>query len=754
MNKDVGTIESFITAQFSDVTQLSDIFSIYQKKIKLILSILLKAKSTLHAHRNLCEDFIKLKTICTQDIAFCADIEVKPDADIEEVYAKILFQLENYLNPEVKFYTLKELIDEGVRTDKIFEGPVLTHGFIKTDELKTTQVRRKIHVSDIINFIIDTEGVLSVKNVLLTKYTSDGKPVLPSERWCMEIEEGCKPVLNVYRSKVLFFKGKLPFKAKLEETLNTLIYLHGIEQRNKLKGTADDLEMPKGSYHDLKDYLSIQYEFPMTYGIGEAGLPESSSNERKAQAKQLKAYLMFFDQLLANMFSQLANGKELFSINTSVNQTYFAQYLSEVKGIEDIYVDPIDLQNAFGKPTGADSNAVKDIRYLLVEDRDNFYDRRNRFIDNLIARFSESFNDYVLMLYTYRSADDYDDIGPDELLDDKINFLKDYPVISRERGKAYDYLLPAWNTDNVSGLEKRLARLSGIDDFTRRFLFCIRHIEIQKDAFGKFYFNVTNETGDVLLKSLQLYDSYQDVDEIIKKLSSVVSDVTFYQDKDISATQFSFEIWDAGSTPLAESGVIFSDETARDAAISQVAETMSKDCPAEGMHLVEHILLRPRFTAPVISGFEPEDVYKLFHVCLGENCNFCGEEDPYSFRISLVLPYWHERFKSIEFRRYFEAMARTEAPAHCMIKICWVNNTLMNEFERAYKEWMEALAFYEVDLIQKSSNQDRLRNASNTMIDVLKKLHSEYPEAQLHDCETGLTNPVLLGNTVLGTYKI
>jgi hypothetical protein len=241
---------------------------------------------------------------------------------------------------------------------------------------------------------------------------------------------------------------------------------------------------------------------------------------------------------------------------------------------------------------------------------------------------------------------------------------------------------------------------------------------------------------------------------IIKKLLVVVSDVTYYQDKDISATEFSFEIWDETDTPLAESGALFSDASIRDTAISQVAEIMSKDCPDEGMHLVEHILLRPRFSPPVIAGVDPEEVYKLFHVCLGENCNFCGEEDPYSFRISLVLPYWHERFKSMEFRKYFETMVRTETPAHCMIKICWVNNTLMNEFEQAYKEWMEALALYEIDLIQKSVNQDRLRNASNAMIDILKILHSEYPEAQLHDCETGLTNPVLLGNTVLGTYKI
>lgn len=755
LRRDISAIAPLITAQFNDAAMLQQIMALYQKKIAYVISILEKANFKLHAHRNLCEDYVKLETICTKDVAFCADIEVSSDTDIEEVYAQVLFQLENYLNPEVKFYLLDELIKEGISPDEIFEGPILTHGFIKTDELKNTQVRRKIFVSDIINFIMDIEGVLSVRNVLLTKYNHDGKPDLPSQKWCMEIEGGCKPVLDIYRSKVLFFKGKLPFKPKLDEALDTLKYLHGLEQRNKLKGTADDLEMPEGNHRDLEDYLSVQYEFPLTYGIGEAGLASSATEERRAQAKQLKAYLLFYDQILANFFSQLKNARELFSLDANVNQTYFAQYLNEMLGTEELYFNSVDLKKVFSKPALADSIEVTTIRSQLVENQDTFYDRRNRFLDHLIARFSESFNDYVLMLYTYKNADEYSEIDVDELIEDKITFLKDYPVISSERGKAYDQLTPAWDSDNVSGLEKRIARLSGIDDFTRRFLFCLKKIEIQKTNTTpvRYFFRVVNEVGNPLLQSMQEYDSFNELYAIIQKLEAVVGDITFYQNQDISASEFSFEVWDEANTPLAQSGIIFPDATSRDSAIQQVVDAMSSDCSAEGMHLVEHILLRPRFTAPVIPGESAEDVYKLFHVCLNDNCDFCGEEDPYSFRMSLILPYWHDRFQSMEFRRFFEAMVRTETPAHCMIKICWVNNTLMNEFERAFKEWLEALADYEIDLIEKESKRDRLRKASNAMIDVLKKLHSEYPEAQLHDCDTGVTNPVLLGNTVLGTYK-
>lgn len=754
--QDTSSIEVAVTNQLNDPVQITDIFTLYQKKIEKITQILSEAKTALHAKRNLCEDFLPIKTICTQEIAFCADIEVSADADIEEVYAKILFELENYLNPEVKFYTLKELVDEGIPSENIFEGPILKHGFIKTDELKATQPRTKIIVSDIINFIMDIEGVLAVKNVLLTKYDQQGKPVLPSERWCLNIDEGCKPSLNIFRSKVLFFKGKLPFRAKTDETLDTLKYLHGLESRNKLKGTSDDFKMLKGTYRDPEDYVSVQFEFPLTYGIGRYGLPESASAERKAQAKQLKAYLSFYDQTLANFFSQLAHTRDLFSSDENVAQTYFGQYLNEVKGVEDLYVNPSNLEKIFDTPNPADPAEVVKGRELLLEDKETFYDRRNRFLDHLIARFAESFNDYVLMLYAYKNADEYDEIDADELIKDKIAFLKDYPVISRERGKAFDYLQPSWDTNNVSGLEKRLARLAGIDDFMRRFLFCQKTIEIQKteDTPPKYFFHIPDKEGNILIRSIKEYDTYSEIADVAVKLADMFSDTSAYKPLDVAADQFSFEIVDESDTVLAESGMIYSDAGSRDNAITEIAGKLAEDCPGEGMHLVEHLLLRPRFAAPEIPGEAPEDTYQLFEVCLGENCQFCGEEDPYSFRMSLILPYWHERFLSMEFRRYFEEMARTETPAHIMIKICWVNNTLMNAFEVAYKEWMAALADYEADLVLKESKQDRLRQAGNALIEILTRIHSEYPIAHLHDCEEGATNPVLLNNTILGTYKI
>ena len=44
------------------------------------------------------------------------------------------------------------------------------------------------------------------------------------------------------------------------------------------------------------------------------------------------------------------------------------------------------------------------------------------------------------------------------LITDKLRFLQEYPVLSHDRGKAFDYLVSGWGTENVSGLKKRIAR--------------------------------------------------------------------------------------------------------------------------------------------------------------------------------------------------------------------------------------------------------------------------------------------------------
>ena len=126
---------------------------------------------------------------------------------------------------------------------------------------------------------------------------------------------------------------------------------------------------------------------------------------------------------------------------------------------------------------------------MLYEDKATYEDRRSRFLDHLLARFAESFNDYALLMYRINFEEKTEEkISFNDLADAKRFFLKNYPVISSERGKAFNYLplksdftvdsTGLWDTQNVSGLEKRTSFLAGISDFSRRFLYCIRNEKI------------------------------------------------------------------------------------------------------------------------------------------------------------------------------------------------------------------------------------------------------------------------------------
>ena len=168
--------------------------------------------------------------------------------------------------------------------------------------------------------------------------------------------------------------------------------------------------------------------------------------------------------------------------------------------------------------------------------------------------------------------------------------------------------------------------------------------------------------------------------------------------------------------------------------------------------MIEHILLRPRFQAPIVSGKSPEEIYKLMTVCLNEDCDSCGEIDPYSFQVSILLPYWTDRFSNLQFRKYFEKMIQTEAPAHIAVKVCWISFTAMKKFETVYKRWIEVLMEFSLHPYHDATIKNKYMKSSNDMIEFLTSVKSVYPKAHLHDCEEGTVNPVRLGSTVLGSY--
>jgi hypothetical protein len=707
------------------------------------------ARCVLNAHRNLCEDLFSLDTVKAERVAVCADIEAAAAADIEELQAAVDHAIEQYLNPPVRYFTLKEMLDEGRCSDEIFNGPYVDFtfqcggrtvftkpGFIKTEDLEASELRRVIHVSDIINLVMDIEGVVAIRNVLLRKYDAAGNPVGASEKWSMAVTPHHQPVLSLERSKIMFYKREIAYRAKAREVEQTLDHLRAMARKAAYVQPNQMLDVPQGRYREPDRFFSIQHDYPRTYGIGTARLPTHVDAARVAKARQFKAYLTFYDQVLANYLALLGKVGQFFSLDKNTRQTYFSRYLADIAGVRGVfenefYVDKTVLQD--------DAR-----RNRLTEDEELFLDRRNRLLDHLLARFAEQFTDYVLMQFSLQG----DRITTGKaLIDDKIDFLREYPVVSRERGKAFNYRpeSPAgiWDTDNVSGLEKRVARLTGIASYLRRDLACAELFDLlfaTRQVGNQYRAEIKDDANAILFKSQELFADRPAALARTRKIYPFMRlESTYKIDESGGSGQVFYRI-EGGAVSLRHDELFASraDAVRHIRAVVERYDTLLESnaaCNDEGFHLIEHILLRPTSVQD-----------KLLDVCLDRACEFCGEEDPYSFRIMVVLPYWPSRFRDHGFRRFFERTLREETPAHIHARICWIGNAQMTELDVKYRAW----------LTQKTAsplNAAALRKALAELIAVLQGLKTIYPAATLHDCEEGDdSNPVRLGSTNLGLF--
>jgi hypothetical protein len=159
----------------------------------------------------------------------------------------------------------------------------------------------------------------------------------------------------------------------------------------------------------------------------------------------------------------------------------------------------------------------------------------------------------------------------------------------------------------------------------------------------------------------------------------------------------------------------------------------------EGFHLIEHILLRPLIIR--------DDAY-LLSPCIQDACEMHpGLKDPYSFRMSLVIPYWTGRCKDLNFRTFFEKIAREEAPAHIHVKVCWADEIRVSFFEYYYRLFLTEFAREYPDHHLLAYYQDRL-----TL--VLGSIFSVYERVSLYDATHVVgENLVVLNKSKLGIIK-
>ncbi|MDZ7581808.1 MAG: hypothetical protein U5R30_14760 [Deltaproteobacteria bacterium] len=255
-----------------------------------------------------------------------------------------------------------------------------------------------------------------------------------------------------------------------------------------------------------------------------------------------------------------------------------------------------------------------------------------------------------------------------------------------------------------------------------------------------FRVEIKSATNTIIFKSKELFVSREAaLDEARKIFPQMRQEQTYVIDSSGGVGQVFYALQSGGATLRHDQ--LFNDEAGAVQDILDIIERYDDilytdaACNREGFYLIEHLLLRPL-----------SDQDKLMGVCLSSDCEFCGEEDPYSFRISVILPAWPERFNNLYFRSLFERTLREECPAHIHARTCWINDEQMMALDQKYRAWIDARS-------QKDVDESHLRFTQRQLIQLLQRLRTVYPSATLHDCEEGSDeNPVRLDNTNLGLF--
>lgn len=703
-----------------------------------------------HRNRNLCEDLVEITAVEKQKICLCTDIELEKNADPNQVHAAILFEIDNYFLPRVRFYSIREMLQKGYRTDEIFDGPLLEHGFIDQKELMDSELREQIRLSDLINVIADIPGVKNINEISISDCDGD----ISTEQWIICIDPGKRPEL-CDKSIFNYRKDILPVRYdenKVDQLLNELI-----EQATGKSVPPSDmvLSIPEGDYLDIGSYSTIQNDFPDTYGIGINGLASSNTTARKSKEKQLKAYLLFFDQILATYFSYLSNVKDLLSINPGLQHVYFTQAVEGLRGLSEIVTNYPENNNI----------QLSDNLLGSMVDSDSV---RNDILDHLLSRFAEKFSDYAFLL-----NDIYGSMAEEMKIIAKSTFLREYIELSSQRGLGFDYydqpLSDLWNTGNVAGAVKRIARLTGMKNYDRRNLvdeYVTITVSIPSPGIENYGWTVHNGASGTILWSAQAYPKVEEAVEYLYLSTLLITETSFAAvEKALedlapgtfviagnlelvqTTSTFYFRVVDTSlpfSDPnriVATSKEYHSNKEQFKLSIEKILDFIKYRFTEEGIFLVEHILLRPMKDNAPVTEFLP--------FCADDCDNSCCI-DPYSFKVTIVLPGYTQRFSNMDFRAFMERLICEEVPAHIIPKICWVGNRKnavpdadndLLRFENAFKSFLEAKT--------DPSNDSSLE--LETFIHAIKELNTIYPKGILADCNNISEQQIVLGRSRIGS---
>lgn len=764
-------------------------------------------------YRNLGEDFHSIDIVGVKPICINLSVVAEDSANVNQVEAEVYYKIQEFLNACPPFHSLQELLDQGLNCDEIYQSVILENGFLLSEEVEAAQLRRVIYKSDLYQEIMDIDGVKAIKCLDISLCNEDDQACAYDNEWCLDIcqkdqaladeilarnsdsriekytaQITCKykPLLDIKASSVCIQKGRIAIPTNARDVQEKLLLLTQINRRPPVNAIRDT-PVPGGSYRGLDEYASIQEDFPFVYRVGRGQLSNNLTPERKAQIKQLKAYLTFFDQLLANYLAQLDQVKNTLStcptpddrglffgslrgldpeidallrdqyqmnnalieqlssileeeeigllapLNGQMPMEYdtFLQHIQNLLNRDNLSENIIQIIRTHGRMEGFYESQLADI----VENDLERFNRRNKILDHLIARFGEQFTDYALSLYPVCPDDSCKTTQiklKDSLLRCKTDFLKCIPALGRERGKGMNYKGDDcikkelfWNSSNVTGLQQRVSKLLCLEQDERIQLSCLPEVAVVKmvNEARRCFEWVLIEQGQhvgspdvpIYLHGLREYTlrakGKKELENIRKNLfeanqfvtvdGAEIPQLSVLQNDD--NTEYTLVLHDKTGKAIAKSQSFGTEQEATVLRKELMQLIFPNHCENEGFHVIEHILLRP---------FQ-KDLPSLLPICPQAGCKV---NDAYSFWITVVAPAGWKRFSPENGgRTFFEQVVREQTPAHIGICFLWLEGEELYHLELAYKNWL-------YDLARQGADDCEIEESLGDFVDILNDL--------------------------------
>lgn len=302
-----------------------------------------------HTYRNLGEQLRRVVVVDVVEYPLEATIDVAAGSDAEQVAAEVLLRLQEALTPLVRADSVTQLLDRGEPYDRIYQGPLQAGGIIgaasAAQPWRGGQPPRQL--------------TLAVRGGQALAMLRPAQDPIPSQHGYVVARLSGPMFSDVDPSDAVAVAGWLGLVLRRDgmpvayqpERVRGLLRQSLLDLHTNAAGAAVDAResdyraLPAGARRHLGDYESIQRHFPQTYGIGPDGVGKHDRHEitmpgslaaREAKARQLKAYLLFFEQLLADCGAQLAHAESLFSLDTTHEHSYFWHPLTDGQGPPDL----------------------------------------------------------------------------------------------------------------------------------------------------------------------------------------------------------------------------------------------------------------------------------------------------------------------------------------------------------------------------------------------------------------------------------